>query len=103
MNLGKHSEIIGTCLQSCINNVPNVGNIYVLTGSTSLPFKGVQVIDEGKLLDEDLSTRYIESRLGAEHSAEILADKYFRAVDCASIMPEERNPKEYALARSTLT
>ena len=78
MNLDEHSEIIEMCIQDCVNNVRNVSNIYVVIGSTSLPFEGIHVIDEGKLLYEyeGLSKRYIESRLDAEHSVEILADKY---------------------------
>lgn len=78
MNLDEHSEIIGICIQGCVNSVRNVGNIYVVIGSTNLPFEGIHVIDQGKLLYEyeGLSKRYIESRLGAEHSVEILTDKY---------------------------
>lgn len=63
----KDSEIIEMCITGCVNNVHNLGNIYVVTKSTDLAFDGAQVIDEDKLFNDGLNKKYIESRWSTEN------------------------------------
>jgi len=62
----KDSEVIEMCINGCINNVHNLGSIYIVTGDTNLTFDSVRIIDEDELFDDGLSKKYIESRLSTE-------------------------------------
>lgn len=59
----KDSDIIEMCVNGCINNVRNLGNIYVVTNDINLSLDRVQIIDENKLFGNELSKKQIELML----------------------------------------
>lgn len=63
----KDGDVIDMCIAGCINNVSNVGTIYVVTNDPDRIFTSVRLIDENRLFEDGLSKKYLESRLSAKY------------------------------------
>lgn len=65
---GKDSKIIELCIQGCINNIENLGKIYIITSNTDLELHNIKLINEDKIFKDGLSKRYIELRWLVEYA-----------------------------------
>lgn len=62
----KDSEIIDMCIDGCINNIHDLGNIYLVANNSGQTFRVVRLIDEDELFDGNLCMKYIQSRLNTK-------------------------------------
>lgn len=88
----KDKEIIDRCIKSCIKNIPEIGRIYVITSEKSINCSGVEIIDENKLFNGNLTLQIVEAKLAERFPAMVKKAGWFYQqfikIGCSYAIPD---------------